>query len=283
MNHNRSYGDNEPPIGGGDNEPPIGGGDNEPPIGGGDNEPPIGGGDNEPPIGGGDNEPPIGGGDNEPPIGGGDNEPPIGGGDNEPPIGGGDNEPPIGGGDNTQNSKHNNDIKEKVNFEFETITKIISKTKNKVIVEDDRNNEKEIIIVSDPTCPTQSENVELNGIINPKSIRLLANFYPCIIENGGITMNIPESPHLKMAVIYIDNNSDNHAGTLISPTKIQSIDKNQGLFSIELDKKITGNDPITGELTTLNKINGLALYNNGNAPLEFKAGSSVALTATFHK
>ena len=220
--------------------------------------------------------------DNEPPIGGGDNEPPIGGGDNVPPIGGGDNVPPIGG-DNTQNSKHNKDIKEKVNFEFETITKIISKTKNKVIVEDDRNNEKEIIIVSDPTCPTQSENVELNGIINPKSIRLLANFYPCTIENGGITMNIPESPHLKMAVIYIDNNSDNHAGTLISPTKIQSIDKNQGLFSIELDKKITGNDPITGELTTLNKINGLALYNTGNAPLEFKAGSSVALTATFHK
>ncbi|MGZ5511717.1 MAG: hypothetical protein ACXWFC_14775 [Nitrososphaeraceae archaeon] len=95
-------------------------------------------------------------------------------------------------------------------------------------------------------------------------------------------MNIPESPHLKMAVIYIDNNSDNHAGTLISPTKIQSIDKNQGLFSIELDKKMTGNDPITGELTTLDKINGLALYNNGNDPLEFKAGSSVALTATFH-
>ncbi len=202
--------------------------------------------------------------------------------DNEPPIAGGDDEPPIAGGDNTQNSKHNNDIKEKVNFEFETITKIISKTKNKVIVEDDRNNEKEIIIVSDPTCPTQSENVELNGIINPKSIRLLANFYPCTIENGGLIMNIPESPHLKMAIIYIDNNSDNHAGTLISPTKIQNIDKNQGLFSIELDKKITGNDPITGELTTLNKINGLALYNNGNAPLEFKAGSSVALTATFH-
>ena len=233
----------------------------------------------EPPIS--SNEPPIGGGDNEPPIGGGDNEPPIGGGDNEPPIGGGDNEPPKRG-DNTQNSKHKSDIKEKINFEFEKITKIISKTENKVIVKDDRNNDNEILIVSDPTCPTQSENVELNGIINPKSIRLLANFYPCIIENGGITMNIPESPHLKMAVIYIDNNSDNHAGTLISPTKIQSIDKNQGLFSIELDKKITGNDPITGELTTLNKINGLALYNNGNAPLEFKAGSSVALTATFH-
>ncbi|MDW3626879.1 MAG: hypothetical protein QOK72_09565, partial [Nitrososphaeraceae archaeon] len=195
---------------------------------------------------------------------------------------GGDNPPPVGG-DNPEPSKDKNNIKDKINFEFKKITKIISKTKTKVIVKDDSDFEKEIIIVSDPTCPTQSETVELNGMIDPKGIRLLANFYPCIIQNGGITMNIPESPHLNLAVIYIDNNIDNHAGTLISPSKIQSIDKNQGLFSIELDKKMKGNDPITGELTTLEKINGLALYNSGNEPIEFNEGSSVALTATFTK
>ena len=94
-------------------------------------------------------------------------------------------------------------------------------------------------------------------------------------------MNIPESTHLTLALIYIDNNIDNHAGTLITPSKIQSLDENQGLFSVELDKKMKGNDPITGELTQLEKINGLALYNNGNEPIEFKDGSSVALTATF--
>ena len=199
----------------------------------------------------------------------------------EPPIGE-DNPPPIGE-DNSESSKDNNNIKDKINSEFEKITKIISKTKNKVIVKDDSDSEKEIIIVSDTTCPTQSETIQLNGIIDPKGIRLLANFYPCIIQNGGITMSIPESPHLNLAVIYIDNNIDNHAGTLISPSKIQSLDKNQGLFSIELDKQMKGNDPITGELTTLEKINGLALYNNGNDPIEFKEGSSIALTATFTK
>src|SRR5215204_195192 len=247
----------------------------DPPVGG-DNPPPVGG-DNPPPVGG-DNPPPVGG-DNPPPVGG-DNPPPVGG-DNPPPVGG-DNPPPVGG-DNPDTSKDKNNIKDKINLEFDKITKIISKTKNKIIVKDDSDSEKEIIIVSDPTCPTQSETIELNGIIVPKGIRLLANFYPCIIQNGGITMNIPESPHLNLAVIYIDNNIDNHAGTLISPSKIQSIDKNQGLFSIELDKKMKGNDPITGELTTLEKINGLALYNSGNEPIEFKEGSSVALTATFTK
>src|SRR5215204_4322948 len=208
-------------------------------------------------------------------------DPPPVGGDNPPPVGG-DNPPPVGG-DNSETSKDKNNIKDKINLEFDKITKIISKTKNKVIVKDDSDSEKEIIIVSDPTCPTQSETIELNGIIVPKGIRLLANFYPCIIQNGGMTMNIPESPYLNLAVIYIDNNIDNHAGTLISPSKIQSLDKNQGLFSIELDKKMRGNDPITGELTKLEKINGLALYNNGIEPIEFNEGSSVALTAKFTK
>jgi hypothetical protein len=207
-------------------------------------------------------------------------DPPRGG-DNPAPVGG-DNPAPVGG-DNPETSKDKNNIKDKINLEFDKITKIISKTKNKVIVKDDSDSEKEIIIVSDPTCPTQSETIELNGIIVPKGIRLLANFYPCIIQNGGMTMNIPESPYLNLAVIYIDNNIDNHAGTLISPSKIQSLDKNQGLFSIELDKKMRGNDPITGELTKLEKINGLALYNNGLEPIEFNEGSSVALTATFTK
>jgi hypothetical protein len=207
-------------------------------------------------------------------------DPPRGG-DNPAPVGG-DNPAPVGG-DNPETSKDKNNIKDKINLEFDKITKIISKTKNKVIVKDDSDSEKEIIIVSDPTCPTQSETIELNGIIVPKGIRLLANFYPCIIQNGGMTMNIPESPYLNLAVIYIDNNIDNHAGTLISPSKIQSLDKNQGLFSIELDKKMRGNDPITGELTKLEKINGLALYNNGIEPIEFNEGSSVALTATFTK
>ena len=267
-------GEDNPPQTGEDNPPQTG--EDNPPQTGEDNPPQTG--EDNPPQTGEDNPPQTG--EDNPPQTGEDNPPQTG--EDNPPQTGEDN-PPQTGEETTDQSKDKNDIKKKINGEFEKITKIISKTKNKVIVKDDDDNEKEIIIVGDPACPTQSENVALNGIINPQGIRLLANFYPCTVENGGITMNIPDSPHLKLALIYIDNNSDNHAGTLITPNKIQSIENNQGLFSIELDKKMKGNDPITGEPTTLDKINGLALYNNGNEPIEFKVGSSVALTTTFTK
>ena len=100
---------------------------------------------------------------------------------------------------------------------------------------------------------------------------------------GGVTLNIPEIPILKLAVMYIDYNGNNHAGALITPSKIQSIDKNQGLFAIELDKSMKGINPVTGKSTTLTKINGLALYNNGDKPIVFKPGNIAALTATFTK
>ena len=174
------------------------------------------------------------------------------------------------GGDNNRN----NDSKESGG----------NNKKNKSIVKDDNNIGQEILIVGEKsTCPTQSESVELSGIINPKGIRLLGDFYPCKIADGGVTLNIPEIPILKLAVMYIDYNGNNHAGALITPAKIQSIGENQGLFVIELDKNMKGINPITGQSTILTKINGLALYNNGDKPVVFKPGNIAALTATFTK
>ena len=38
-----------------------------------------------------------------------------------------------------------------------------------------------------------------------------------------------------------------------------------------------GISPVTGKDNTLTKINALALYNNGNIPIQFKAGNTAAL------
>ena len=65
--------------------------------------------------------------------------------------------------------------------------------------------------------------------------------------------------------------------------KIQNINKYQGLYTIELDDKMKGISPVTGKENTLTKINALALYNDGNTPIQFKGGNTAALTATFTK
>ena len=132
-------------------------------------------------------------------------------------------------------------------------------------------------------CPTQSRTLDITGKLNPKAIRLLGDFDPCVIRDGSVTLNILNNLNIKLAVMYLDKDGNNHASALINLKKIQNINNNQGLFKIELDQQMQGIDPLTKEPTIVTKINGLALYNIGNKPINFKSGNTVAYTAIFTK
>jgi hypothetical protein len=132
-------------------------------------------------------------------------------------------------------------------------------------------------------CPTQSRTIDITGKINPKAIRLLGDFDPCVIKEGSVTLNILNNPNIKLAVMYLDKNGNNHASALINLKKIQNINNNQGLFTIELDEQMQGINLLTKEPIIITKINGLALYNIGNKPINFKSGNTVAFTAIFTK
>ena len=144
--------------------------------------------------------------------------------------------------------------------------------------------DKQYIISSNKnTCPTQSETVALNGKINPKGIRILADFDPCRISDGSVTLNMPNTGSIKLALLFIDNVGNNNAGVLVKPLKIQDLSTNQALFSVELDGNMNGINPLSGQSTSISRINGLALYNDGNEPIQFNSGNIAALTATFTK
>lgn len=55
------------------------------------------------------------------------------------------------------------------------------------------------------------------------------------------------------------------------------------MFTIELDGEMTGKNPLTGKVSTLTKINGLALYNSGDNPINLNVGNMAALTAKLSK
>ena len=117
--------------------------------------------------------------------------------------------------------------------------------KTKVIYRDnDDDTDKEYVIISNKnTCPTQSETVALNGQIKPKGIRILADFDPCRISDGSVTLNMPNTGSIKLALLFIDNVGNNDAGVLVKPLKIQDLNTNQALFTIELDGNMNGINP----------------------------------------
>jgi len=62
--------------------------------------------------------------------------------------------------------------------------------------------------------------VELKGKMDPRGIRILAFFEPCEITDGGVTLNIPDSEDIKLAVLNTGQNGNSNSGVLIDPTKI---------------------------------------------------------------
>ncbi|HEX5187115.1 MAG TPA: hypothetical protein VFV86_09520 [Nitrososphaeraceae archaeon] len=128
------------------------------------------------------------------------------------------------------------------------------------------------------SCPTQTENIPLAGGIEPQGIRVLADLDPCTISDGSITLNIPYTSDIKVAVMYLDKTGNNHQTALIDPTPIQMLSNGQGLFKLDLNQLMTGKDTNTGQIITLGKINGLALYNSGVNQIPFGPSNSAALT-----
>ena len=45
---------------------------------------------------------------------------------------------------------------------------------------------------------------------------------------------MPDTPNIKLAVLHMDRTGNNNVGILVNPIKIQNINTNQALYTIEL-------------------------------------------------
>ena len=161
------------------------------------------------------------------------------------------------------------------------------KNKIKVDIDDDHDHDDVKVIKKvykrDNSCPTQSDSIQLKGKILGKGVIVLADFEPCELRDGRATLNIPTNPNLKFVVLSLDKKGNEHDGITVTKQKIQSLGKDSGLYVINFDDKMIGNDPITGKKKTIDDINGLAIYNTATKSLIFNSGNSLALTAVLKK
>jgi hypothetical protein len=135
----------------------------------------------------------------------------------------------------------------------------------------------------DNTCPTQSDSTQLKGKILGKGVIVLADFEPCELRDGRATLNIPTNPNLKFVALSIDKKGNNNEGAIITKQKIQSLNKNNGLYVVYFDDKMIGKNPVTGKKIVLDKINGIALYNTSTKSINFQSGNSLGMTAVLKK
>jgi hypothetical protein len=153
---------------------------------------------------------------------------------------------------------------------------------------DDNDDDNDVKIIKkiykrDNTCQTQSDSTQLKGKLPPKNVIILADFEPCKLKDGRSTLSIPNNPYLKFVVLSIDKKGNTHKGAMIDLEKVQNINKNNGLYLVNFNSKMSGENPVSEKKITVKNINGLALYNLSEKPIQFNTGNSLALTAVLKK
>ncbi|MGE5635238.1 MAG: hypothetical protein ACM3VV_08390 [Deltaproteobacteria bacterium] len=129
-------------------------------------------------------------------------------------------------------------------------------------------------------CLTQASSIPLTGKIGPKTPVLLGDFYPCELNDGRATLNLPDNTDLQFVFIHMDIYFDEYEGVFVPMEKMQSLSQDNALFVVQFDDNIDGQDPITGEYKNVDEINVIALYNKGKQTIDFKSGNSLAISAS---
>lgn len=128
------------------------------------------------------------------------------------------------------------------------------------------------------------ETVRLGkGSIAAGGIRILADLEPFYIIDGHVEFNAPSNARdIKVVVAESTRKSITHA-VILNPARIKDIRAGETLFHVELDEKISGKNPWTGDSDKVDKYNNVYLMNigKGKGPISFNDQSQATITVVF--
>jgi hypothetical protein len=114
-------------------------------------------------------------------------------------------------------------------------------------------------------------------------IRILADLEPFYIIDGHVDFNAPANARdIKVVVAESTRKSVTHA-VILNPTKIRDIRTGESLFHVDLNEKISGKNPWTGDSDKVDRYNNVYLMNTGGGkpPISFNDQSQATITVVF--
>jgi hypothetical protein len=128
------------------------------------------------------------------------------------------------------------------------------------------------------------ETVRLGkGSIAAGGLRILADVDPFFIIDGHVEYNAPpNAKDIKVVVAESTRKSITHA-VILNPTKLQNIRTGEALYHVNLDQKISGKNPWTGDSDKVDDYNNVYLMNigRGKGPISFNDQSQATITIVF--
>ncbi|HTH22536.1 MAG TPA: hypothetical protein VL854_09990, partial [Nitrososphaeraceae archaeon] len=153
--------------------------------------------------------------------------------------------------------------------------------------DDDNNNEEDndsdyYIIMPSDSCNDISDTIDLSSEqIDPQETRTIAYFGNCDLDSASLQLNLIQNEDLKLVAAHLDNGLSD--AVEVDMNQIGQAGSNSNtLYSATITDNQEGHDVDTGETKTLNNVNGIVLWNDGeDESIEFDEDNFVEANINF--
>ena len=147
---------------------------------------------------------------------------------------------------------------------------------------DDNDNSNYYIIMSSDSCNDISDTVELSSEqIEPEEVRTIAYFGNCELDSASLQLNLVDNEDLKLVAANLNDGLSD--AVEVEMNQVGQSDSNSNiLYEATITDNQEGHDLDTGETKTLNNVNGIVLWNEGeNGPIDFADNNFVEANINF--
>jgi hypothetical protein len=146
----------------------------------------------------------------------------------------------------------------------------------------DNNGDSDVIRASQDTCDDISDTIELfPGQLDSERVQIIAYFEDCDLDLASLTLNIVEDDDLKLVAANFEDGVSDALEVELEPIDNQESNSSNSLYEATISGTQEGLDLETGDPKTINDVNGIVLWNNGDDPIQFAENNSVEFDIEF--
>ena len=138
------------------------------------------------------------------------------------------------------------------------------------------------IITPSNSCTDISDTVDLSSEqIDPEDVRVIAFFDNCDLDSATLELNLVQNDDLKLVAANLNDGLSDAVEVEMNQVE-QSESNSNILYEATITDNQEGPDLDTGETKTLNNVNGIVLWNDGeDEPIEFADNNFVEANINF--
>jgi hypothetical protein len=148
--------------------------------------------------------------------------------------------------------------------------------------DNDNNGDSDVIRASQDTCNDISDTIDLfPGQLDSERVQIIAYFEDCELDLASLTLNIIENNDLKLVAANFEDGESDAIEVKLDPINNQDSTSDNTFYEATVSGTQEGFDLETGDPRTINNVNGIVLWNNGDDPIQFAVNNSIEFDIEF--